>query len=283
LIIALSGGGCADKEVEVVNIAKRMQHHNMLSHYDSTITLGKQALIANAANADIYVCLGLAFANLDEGDSAMHYCDAAINADSNNLRVLEAVGYVMANFGRYEDANNLFDKMLKIDSNCSYAYAAKALDFYLIEEHNVALDLVNKSLSLDSSNPLAWQVKSEIYADHNSKQRNLDSAIFYINHTIRLSPSDWKGYYYKARAFYSFDRYDSALSCINIACQLHSNSKLAVSLKSESLLSLKRYDEAILCLERALAFTTDSAEFRSDIDSIRGIAANCQKNNLRKH
>jgi clan AA aspartic protease (TIGR02281 family) len=196
--------------------------------------------IENSLNEKEYLEKIRSEVSADNYETAIRYCDRALQINPDNEEVLRLRGYSKAGLNDYKGAVEDYNKAIKINPSDATAYCFRGISKQMLKNFRAALDDFNASISLDPKDDFSYGSRAELKAD----MQNYQDAIKDYTKAIQLD-SKYSDYYInRGNAKQKLKDYTSALMDYKVAIQLNSNDYVAYSNKGNAEVEMKNYTSA---------------------------------------
>lgn len=138
--------------------------------------------------ASAYLLKGSILYKVDEIDESRHYYELALKRNNDTVKTIKAQGLVGLSNTTLNKSKRLemLNRAMEISKDDAFAYGARGVYYFEENEPLKAKQDFRKSLDLEPNNSTVLYNMAQLYT-HDLKQK--DSAIFYYNRTLELSPN----------------------------------------------------------------------------------------------
>ncbi len=172
--------------------------NRLYGNQEESIKNLQKSLQFNPNNSAVYYELALAYANLNDGYSALLNIEEAVRIEPNNPYYRNFLGMLYINNQRFDEALANQKELIRLDSlNSTYQYQL-ALIYTNLSNFDEALNLLNKLETSYGILPRVSEAKTKIYFELN----NIEKAENEINILIEIQPDNPLYLLYKSDIFF---------------------------------------------------------------------------------
>jgi len=151
-----------------------------------------------------------------KNDSAMDYCNKAIELDKEFPISYYNLGNAHVNKKEYDTAIDYYTKAVELDSKYKEAWTNLGLAYELKEDYDNALKSIEEAVKIDDNYAFAWYNMGNIYKHRNE----LENAIESYKKATELEPEHAKSWLFLASIYHETKDYNIALEYLSKAIEL---------------------------------------------------------------
>jgi len=184
---------------------------------------GQSGLCAPAKISQKFFDRGLQMMAKCKFKDAISFFTVAISSDPGFAMAYDRRGACLMQIEDFNAAQKDIDKAITIDPTLALAYADRATIYNENGQHKEAIDAFSKAITLSKSKP-----EPSFYANRSALYREsgqLDKAMADLNEALRLRPTAYWTYYFRACIYFQQARYKEALADISNAIKFAGTDK----------------------------------------------------------
>lgn len=228
----------------------------------------KDALAIDKKNAEAYVHLGNAYANLEQFDDAIDAFGKALILVPDSGTTMYSLGCVHFMNGNYVEALKQFNRCEDAGFASLEMYGLMELIFVDADDYVQAIRCANKAIKLEPLNAEPYVDKAQFYL-LDGKPRE---ALAALREVEQLLPDAGEPYLIEAQIYMQNEEPDQALAVLDRAAGRFDQDATVLIMKARILNDLGRFEEAVAVLDKAEEFKGEDTSIARDIAMVRSVA-----------